>query len=128
VQAVEAHTLPNVVPLEYAKSLGRKPAGSGFFRGKLAATPDGRAQTRIRHVAGDTGMTMTVESPQGFRAGDDLLLYDVQPGDTFLLPGWAHVERLPDGRLRARSNTTLTLERSGRRTTVPPGTATELPR
>jgi hypothetical protein len=117
----DERTLPNVVPLEYAKSLGRKPAGSGFFRGKSVATPDGRARTRIRAVAGDTGMAMTVASARGFRAGDDLVIYDVQPGDPFRLPCWAYLERQADGRLRVRSNAPLTVTQNGRRSVLPPG-------
>lgn len=114
----DAHALPNIVPLEYAKRVGRQ--SSGFFRGKRVATPDGRAATHLRDVAGTTGIEMTAESTRGFRAGDDLVIYDVQAGDTFSLPCWAHVQRLPDGRLQARANAALTLTWNGRRYAVSP--------
>ncbi len=71
-------TLPNVTPFEYAKSVRR--SASGFFRGKHVATPDGRASATIRDIAKD-GMAMTVSRTDGFKAGDDLIVYDVWPGD-----------------------------------------------
>ena len=57
---------------------------------------------------------------------DDLVIYDAQPGDTFLLPCWAHLERRPDGRLLARTNGALSVERGGRRTNVSPTRGGEL--
>src|SRR5262249_6429699 len=90
------------------------------FCGKRIATPDGRAATHIREVAGATGMAITVENTHGFRAGDDLLLYDVQPGDNFTLPCWAHLDRLSDGHVRVQTNAPLTVLVQGGRHTVPP--------
>jgi hypothetical protein len=62
---------------------------------------------------------------RGFRAGHDVVLYDVWPRDTFRLPWWAHVERLPGGRLRVRSNVLITVTRNGRPVRVLPAAAGE---
>jgi hypothetical protein len=70
--------LPNVTPLEYAKSVAHKP--SGFFRGKRVATPTGLAVTHIVDTDAE-GMALTVQSTQGFKAHDDLIIYDVSEGD-----------------------------------------------
>lgn len=79
----DGKTLPNLVPIEYAKSLKHK--YSGFFRGKRLETPDGRSSTRIQAID-DQGLSITVESSDGFRAGDDLLIYDVSVGDGIRIP------------------------------------------
>jgi hypothetical protein len=89
----DGKTLPNVTPLEYGKSL--KHAWSGFFRGKYVATPDGRASTHLQRLD-DHGMTMTVDDSTGFAAGDDVLIYDVRPGDTLTLTRSAQFPRLAD--------------------------------
>jgi len=93
----DAHTLPNVVPLEYAKSVARK--ASGFFAGKRI----GPTGTRIRDVAHD-GLAITVDSTQGFKAGDDLTIYDVSPGDAIRVPCWLRATRQSDGRWKRESN------------------------
>lgn len=87
-------TLPNVVPLEYAKSVGGK--ASGFFDGKTIATPDDRAKTTIRSIQG--GERITVDSAAGFKAGDDAIIYDIQPGDDFNIPCWVQVKRDENGK------------------------------
>ena len=96
----DAMHLPNVTPLEYAKSVKRK--WSGFFAGKTVATPDGRATTRIRRLDKD-GMVMTVDSSTGFRAGDDLVIYDVRPGDQLRLPGFSQIPAPPEPRQNDRN-------------------------
>lgn len=79
-------TLPNVIPLEYAKSVGRK--ASGFYNGKTIATPDGSARTTITDILAPDGETIKVESSTGFKASDDAIIYDIQPGDDLLIPRW----------------------------------------
>lgn len=79
--------LPNVIPLEYAKSLARKP--SGFLRGKRIAAPCDSAVTTI--VGTDArGMALTVKDTKAFKAGDDLTIYDVQAGDHIRIPSVEH--------------------------------------
>jgi hypothetical protein len=97
----DGKTLPNVVPIEYAKSVARK--SSSFFRGKRIATPDGKASTRIVDFD-DKGMNITVESSQGFQAGDDLVIYDVGAGDSVRLPTFEQTPPTPAGDRKTGSN------------------------
>jgi hypothetical protein len=79
VAPTDGKVLANIVPLEYAKSVGGK--ASGFFRGKRVTNGDGSAEGRIEQVAGD-GLTITLDRPAGFAAGDDVVIYDVSAGDS----------------------------------------------
>jgi hypothetical protein len=79
----DGNTLPNVLPLEYGKSVARK--SSGYFHGKRVATRGGEASARILDFD-DTAMIMTVDSAKEFKAGDDLIVYDISEGDTIRLP------------------------------------------
>jgi hypothetical protein len=83
-------TLPNVVPLEYAKSAARRE--SAFFVGKTVSTPDGRVATTISGVD-KSGTTIRVADATGFKAGDDLVIHDVRSGDTFRMPCWVRLVR-----------------------------------
>jgi hypothetical protein len=87
-------TLPNVIPLEYAKSVSRGP--SGFFRGKQVTSPEGSASAVIRDVD-KSGERMTVDRSAGFKAGDDLTIHDVWTGDSVRIPGFLTATRTPDG-------------------------------
>jgi hypothetical protein len=87
-------TLPNITPLEYAKSVRRM--SSGFFRGKRVTSGDGKASAVIGDFAKD-GTAMTVDSAEGFKAGDDLIIHDVWPGDMLRLPRPIHRSRSADG-------------------------------
>ncbi len=106
----DPHILPNVVPLEYAKSLARKP--SGFYRGKVAATADGKVSTAIRDI-GARGMSITVESSAGFAAGQDVIVHDLRPGDEFTIPTRARATRGASGAWVVTTN--------GPATFAPPG-------
>jgi hypothetical protein len=97
----DGKTLPNVVPIEYAKSVARK--SSSFFRGKRIATPDGKGSTRIVDFD-DKGMNIAVESSQGFQAGDDLVIYDVGAGDSVRLPTFEQTPPTPAGDRKTGSN------------------------
>jgi len=111
VDPTDAHVLPNVVPLEYAKAVGGK--ASGFFAGKRVKTPDGRAGTRIVDID-KTGLSIRVESSKGFRAGDDLIVYDVYAGDRVRIPCWLQAHRDTDGVWRVRSNAGTAAHKSRR--------------
>jgi hypothetical protein len=84
------HALPNVTPLEYGHSLVR--VWSGFFRGKFISTPDGRASTWIQKLD-QQAMGITVKQSSGFKAGNDLVIYDIRPGDQIRLPRFAQMSR-----------------------------------
>jgi hypothetical protein len=108
----DAKTLPNVVPLEYAKSLAHK--DSGFFTGKTIATPDGRARATITGFDGAKGTTISVSDAAGFKAGDDAVIFDVQPGDAFTIPCWARITRgSSGGKWTSTSNVPITIEIGG---------------
>ncbi|MGB7156446.1 MAG: heparinase II/III family protein, partial [Tepidisphaeraceae bacterium] len=106
----EEHVLPNVVPLEYAKSVVRQP--SGYFRGKRATTADGKASTLIRDVDGK-GLSITVDGAHGFAAGSDVVIQDVRAGDMITLPTRARAVRGADERWTVTTN--------GPATFTPPG-------
>lgn len=91
----DGHTLPNIVPIEYAKSLPRVP--SGYLDGKRVRTADSRAATTIRAIADPLACVMTVDSSAGFKAGDDLIVEDIQPGDDIALPATISVRRSANG-------------------------------
>ena len=94
------HILPNIVPLEYAKAVRGKQ--TDFFRGKIIKNKS--ASTRIKSVTAD-GMSIEVESSKGFRAGDDLMIEDIQAGDRFTIACFVHVQRADDGKPKVISNT-----------------------
>ena len=95
-------TLPNVIPLEYAKSVGRK--ASGFYSGKTIATPDGRVRTTITDILAPDGETIKVQKSDGFKAGDDAVIYDIQPGDDFTVTCWGQATRDAQGKWTVSSN------------------------
>ncbi len=99
-------TLPNVVPLEYAKSVGGK--ASGFFDGKTIIAPNTHAKTTIRSIEG--GQRITVASSAGFKAGDDAIIYDVQPGDDFNIPCWVQIKRDANGKWVTTGNVDAKVE------------------
>lgn len=82
--------LPNVVPIEHARSVMRQP--SGFFKGKRIETADGRVVTQITDIADKEVREISVKDSEGFRAGDDLLIYDIQSGDQVQLPATVTAE------------------------------------
>jgi hypothetical protein len=71
-------TLPNVVPLSYARSVTAHE--TQFFTGKTITTPDGQASATIRSVGRD-GTAIEVDDASAFKAGDDLVIRDVSVGD-----------------------------------------------
>jgi hypothetical protein len=108
----DGKTLPNIVPLEYAKSLAHK--DSGFFTGKTVATANGRARTSITGFDGAKGTTISVSDASGFRRGDDAVIYDAQPGDHFTIPCWGQITRNgAGGTWQCRSNVPVAIETQG---------------
>lgn len=104
----DEHTLISRIPHEYACGLKRG-ASSGFFKGKLLASNDGRAGTRIRKAVLGDALRLEVDSTKGFQAGQAFRYHDVQPGDTIGVQHYAHLERLAPGRYRLRANADVTL-------------------
>jgi hypothetical protein len=98
-------TLPNIVPLEYAKSVGGK--ASGFFGGKTIASSNGSVKTTIRSI--EAGQRITVASSAGFKAGDDAIIYDIQPADDFNIPCWIQVNRDERGKWVTTGNVDATV-------------------
>jgi hypothetical protein len=97
-------TLPNVVPLEYAKSVGRK--ASGFYNGKVLTSASNETRTKITDIPAPDGETIKVENSRGFKSGDDVVIHDIQPGDDFTIPCWMQTSRgdnwKPSGNVDAR--------------------------
>lgn len=113
----DAHTLPNVVPLEFAQSLGHK--ASGFYRGKLATSADGATKTIIRDIDA-TATTIRVESSAGFKANDDVYIHDLRSGDTIRIPCFASLRRDSSGAWRFSGNVAGTLESAAVKTQFQP--------
>jgi len=92
--APDARTLVSSVPHEYANSVRRSPGwgtpgagtGSGFFSGKRIRSASG-AETRIVSARFGNPMTLAVESSAGFKPGEVFYYDDIQPDDSFVIPG-----------------------------------------
>jgi hypothetical protein len=98
----DPHALPNEVPLEYAKSVARKP--SGFFQGKhITAAGDGGASTTVRDIDGE-GLSIAVESSAGFAKGQEVTIHDLWAGDRFDIPAYARATRGADGGWQSASD------------------------
>lgn len=76
--------IANVVPLPRATVVGIK--ASGYFRGKRIVNDRTQAASTIIDIDKDQ-RTIHVTDPAKFRAGDSFTIYDIQPGDTFSIPG-----------------------------------------
>jgi hypothetical protein len=85
------NVLDNIVPQEYAKSVKRTP--SGYFRGKKIASADGSAKTTIREITDPDTRLIEVMDASAFKAGSDILIFDVQDGDDFVIPSVIHEAR-----------------------------------
>ena len=79
----DARTLTSLIPHEYARSVNGR-AGSGFFCGKRIRTNTG-ATAEIVNVRYGQPMSLTVQSTEGFHAGEVFHYDDVQPGDHFTI-------------------------------------------
>ena len=66
------------------------------------------------------GLAIKVESNKAFRAGEDLVIYDVQPGDDFQLGCWVHLARDGDGKLRALANAPTTVRLGSKTVRIEP--------
>ncbi len=74
----------NVVPLPRATVVSRK--ASGYYRGKRIVNDRTGAASTIIDVDDDQ-CTIHVADPAKFAVGDSFVIYDLQPGDTFAIPG-----------------------------------------
>lgn len=111
------HTLVTKVPHEYARTVSRHGA-SGFFKGKLLRTEDGRAGTHIREIQfGPAGtMTIDVDSTTGLEPGQTFIYHDVRPGDTLTVHHHLSMVREEPGRYRLRTNADVTIRAPGQGT------------
>lgn len=78
------HELKNVVPLE--RSTSCQTTNTGFFKGKPVVAADGTTAPIIDVTAARGKKTILVPDPSQFRKGDTLVIYEIQPGDTFEIP------------------------------------------
>ena len=78
------HELKNVVPLE--RSTSCQYTNSGFFKGKQVVGADGATAPIIDVIAARGKKTILVPDPSQFQKGDTLVIYEIQPGDTFEIP------------------------------------------
>jgi hypothetical protein len=91
----DAQTLTSLVPHEYARTVISR-GGSGFFRGKRIRTTTG-ASAEIVNVRYGQPMSLTVQSTEGFHAGDEFHYDDVQPGDHFTILLTASLAQIAPG-------------------------------
>lgn len=80
-------TLPNGVNLPYSRNVLRH-GPNRYFDGKLVKSDRG-ASAVIRAV-GDDYSTLEVDDAGPFRQGDAIHIYDVKPGDRFVIPVPVH--------------------------------------
>ncbi|MBP6963291.1 MAG: heparinase II/III family protein [Armatimonadetes bacterium] len=76
--------LRNVVPLERGTSC--QYTNTGFFNGKPVVANDGTAAAILDVMAGDGKKTILVPDPARFGKDQGLIIYEIQPGDTFEIP------------------------------------------
>lgn len=76
-------SIGNVVPLP--RSIIVSGAKSDYFRGKLIVNDRTKKSTTVINVESDQ-ITVRVNDPSIFSAGDSFTIYDVQPGDTLSSP------------------------------------------
>lgn len=86
--------LPNFMNLPYSRNVARL-GPNDYFTGKRVENDNGTS-TRIQSVKPDYA-GLTVDSASGFQNGDELYMYDVQPGDRFSIPITVRVERQAGG-------------------------------
>ncbi len=78
------HELKNIVPLE--RSTSCQYTNTGFFRGRSVVGDDGATAQIIDVVAAGGKKTILVPDPSQFGKGHDLVIYEIQAGDTFEIP------------------------------------------
>ncbi len=103
----DAHTLTTLNPHEYSRALGRP--DSGFFHGKLLADAELKQQTTIRATRHGQPFRITVDSAEGFAAGQRVYYHDVRAGDSFRISATATLTTRPDGTLSVQSTDDLTV-------------------
>jgi hypothetical protein len=103
-----ARTLTSLIPHEYARSVNSR-AGSGFFQGKRIRTDTG-VTAEIVNVRHGQPMTLTVESANGFHAGEVFHYDDVQPGDYFTITLSASLAQTAPGQYEFRGGSKAALD------------------
>jgi len=78
------HELKNIVPLEKSTSCQR--TNTGFFKGKPLVAGDGTTAPIMDVIAAHGKKTILVPDPLQFGKGQDLVIYEIQAGDTFEIP------------------------------------------
>jgi len=104
----DAQTLTSLIPHEYARTVVSRD-GSGFFQGKRIRTDTG-ASAEIVSVRSGKPMSLTVQSTEGFHAGDVFHYDDVQPGDHFTIILTASLAQTTPGRYDYRGQSKAALE------------------
>ena len=104
----DARTLTSLIPHEYARTVNGS-AGSGFFAGKRIRTAAG-ATAQIVSVRYGQPMPLTVQSTDGFKAGDVFQYDDVQLGDHFAIMLTASLAQTAPGQYEFRSGTDAALD------------------
>jgi hypothetical protein len=108
----DARTLTSLIPHEYARTVNGS-GGSGFFAGKRIRT-DAGATAQIVSVRYGQPMQLTVESTEGFKAGDVFHYDDAQPGDHFTIILAASLAQTAPGQYEFRSDSAAAVD-------LPPG-------
>jgi hypothetical protein len=104
----DARTLTSLIPHEYARTVNGK-TGSGFFQGKRIRTDTG-ATAQIVTVRYGQPMSLTLQSTEGFHAGEVFHYDDVQPGDHFTIILTATLAQTAPGHYEFRSRSEAVLE------------------
>ena len=83
------------IPHDYGRSVvgGSNPR---FFDGKLLRLSRG-VETHLKQIVYGSPMQLDVDSTAGLRDGDTLFYYDVQVGDSFVIPASVWAARQADG-------------------------------
>ncbi len=115
----DTQTLTSLIPHDYARTVNSK-AGSGFFQGKRIRTDTG-ASAGIVSVRFGQPMSLTVQSTEGFHAGDVFHYDDVQPGDQFTIILTASLSQITPGQYEFQGQSEAALE-------TPPGQKVQIQR
>lgn len=91
----DTQTLTSLIPHEYALCVNRA-RGTRFFDGKRIRANSG-AETEVRKIVYGPPMTLTIDSPEGFKPGDFFTYHDVKEGDQFTIATTISLAAKPGG-------------------------------